>query len=95
MSFYEEYEPYEIISGDGGPCPICGVSGGNCRGEADSADQIRFIPKVPLNDPFATFIVPHRIYEDVVEGKKVIKKLVYAKGARIRPEEARRLGLIP
>ena len=95
MSFFEEYQEYEIISNDGSNCIVCGAPGGNCRGEIDSADQIRFVPKKITNDPFATFLVPERIYEEHVEGSKVVKTLVYAKGARIRPEEAKRLGLIP
>ena len=95
MSYFDEAEPYEIVSHDGGPCPVCGVSGGNCKGEADSADQIRFIPKVPLDDPFATFTVPERIYEEHQEGGRTVRSLLHAKGSRIRPEEAKRLGLMP
>jgi hypothetical protein len=95
MSFYEESQSYEILSHDGGPCIVCGTSGGNCRGEINSVDQIRFVPKALANDPFATFIVPERIYEEYFDGSKVVKKLIYPKGARIRPDEARRLGLLP
>jgi hypothetical protein len=95
MSFFEEYEPYEIVSNDSGYCIVCGMPGGNCKGEANSADQIRFIPNKSLNDPLATFSVPERIYEESYDGSKKVKKLLYPKGAKIRPDEARRLGLIP
>lgn len=95
MSFYEEYPEYEFAENADGSCIVCGAPNGSCKGESASLDQIRFIPKVSLNDPFATFIVPERIYEESFDGKKVVKKLIYPKGAKIRVDEAKRLGLIP
>lgn len=58
--------------------------------------NIKFLPPKKANDPGATFTVPERIYEETTSASgKTSRKLIYAKGDRIRPSEARRLGLVP
>jgi len=92
--FYASQPPdIEILSSHGEDCPICGAAGSNCAGEFD-ADTIVFVPTQPVNDPLATFTVAERIFSEEKVGSRTVRKLLYAKGARIRPEEARRLGLL-
>lgn len=95
MSFFNEAQSYELVSADGESCIVCGARGTNCVGESHSSDQIRFIPNVPVDDPFATFTVPERIYVEETKGKRTVRTLLYPKGARIRPEVAKKLGLMP
>lgn len=76
-------------------CPVCGAINGTCRGNG-STHSAKLIPPKPKDDPSATFTVPERIYETKVGANgRTYKKLIYPKGARIRPQEAKRLGLIP
>ena len=83
-----------FLSADRGPCMVCGAPSGDCKGDAEYHGQINFIPMKP-DDPRATFRVPRRIYEEVeVNGRKRMK-LLYAQGAAITPEEAKRIGLLP
>lgn len=85
----------EFLENEDGPCPVCGVAGSNCKGEGNEYDGIQFLPPIIGEDPLATFTVPHRIYEETQVGSRTVKKLLHPKGARIRPEEAKRLGLLP
>lgn len=93
MGFYSSSKGYEIVPFDGGPCAVCGAAGGNCKGDSDFHGAAQFLPP-KKDDPLATFTVPERIYiEETVNGR-TRKKLLYPEGARIRPEEAQRLGLM-
>lgn len=93
MAFFSSKKGVEIAPFDGGPCAVCGASGGNCKGDSNFGGAIQLQPH-KKDDPLATFIVPRRIYAtEVVNGRKR-RQLLYAEGARIRPEEARRLGLL-
>lgn len=93
MAFFSSKKGVEIVPFDGGPCPVCGTSGGNCKGDSNFGGSIQIQP-AKKDDPLATFIVPRRIYaHELVNGKKR-SRLLYAEGARIRPEEAKRLGLL-
>ncbi len=77
-----------------GKCPVCGTAGGNCKGETGYHGSVNIIAKKE-NDPRATFRVPRRVYKEVeVNGRKV-SQLLYAVGAAITPEEAKRLGFLP
>lgn len=76
-------------------CPICGASGTGCAGEKDYEGGLRIFPPHRKDDPLATFVVQERVFEEVTIGKRKVRKLLYGKGARIRPEEAKRLGLYP
>jgi hypothetical protein len=89
----DDYE-VEFVAASAGPCPVCGAAGGNCRGDSEFHGTINIFPS-QRNDPRATFRVPHRIYEEVQVGSRTVKKLLYAKGDRITPAEAKRLGLLP
>jgi hypothetical protein len=83
-----------VLKADRQDCPVCGGKHGDCVGDSKYFGGINFIPKRP-DDPTATFIVPKRIYHEVdINGKKV-RRLLYAKGARVTPAEAQRLGLLP
>lgn len=93
--FYEPQREIEIVSSGGTACPVCGESGTNCKGESDYQGSVNFLPTRPQDDPQATYTVPRRIYTTTVVGTRTVEKLLYSKGARIRPEEARRLGLLP
>lgn len=93
MGFFSSKKGWEVVEFDGGPCPVCGESGGNCKGESEFAGSIQIAPPVK-DDPFATFTVPERIYIEEESGSKTVKRLLYPQGARIRPEEAKRLGLM-
>ena len=100
MSFYESApDDYEIANFEPGRCPVCGADGSNCKSEHEDKyleKGILFSPQAPKGeDPLATFIVPERIYESNMVGSREVKRLLYPKGARIRPEEAKRLGLLP
>lgn len=83
-----------VVSSGGESCPVCGETGTNCRGEYDYDGAIQFIPPKPSDDPGATFTVPHRVFSETTVGKRTVRKLLYPVGARIRPAEARRLGLL-
>lgn len=91
--FYEPSRDIEVVSSFG-DCPVCGEGGTNCKGESHYDGSVNFLPARPLNDPHATYTVPRRIYTEITVGSRVVQKLLYGKGARIRPEEARRLGLL-
>lgn len=97
MTFYDPADDIEFAENVDGFCPVCGAEGNNCTGgEASMYDSVvTFVPPKPLNDPLATFIVPERIYEETVVGTRTVRKLLYPAGAKIRPEEAKRLGLLP
>ena len=100
MSFYEgTSDDYEIADFEPGRCPVCGVEGSNCKSEHEDnylEKGVLFTPPEPKgDDPLATFIVPERIYESRMVGSREVKRLLHPKGARIRPEEAKRLGLLP
>ena len=84
----------EFYPAERGNCAVCGAPGGNCVGETDYHGSINILPK-KRKDPRATFRVPHRIYVEETAGSKTVKKLLYAKGDAITPDEAKRLGLIP
>lgn len=84
----------EIVPFEGGPCPVCGALDGTCKGESDVDGMVQFVPPKG-DDPFATFRVPERVYEEYDRGNgRKGRRLLYAKGTRIRPEEAKRLGLM-
>lgn len=91
--FYDLSREIEVIS-DYGDCPVCGSQHSSCTGNSEYDGAIMFGPPKPINDPAATFIVPERIFETKVIGKRKAKVLLYGKGAKIRPEEARRIGLL-
>lgn len=91
--FYDLSNDIEIIS-DWDDCPVCGAEHTSCTGTTSYDGVIMFAQPKPVNDPAATFIVPERIFETKTVGKRTVKTLVYSKGAKIRPEEARRLGLL-
>lgn len=93
--FYEPVRDVEVVSSFGQSCPVCGESGTNCKGETDYSGSVNFLPPRPLDDAQATYTVPHRIYVTTLVGTRKVQKLLHGKGARIRPEEARRLGLLP
>jgi len=93
MSF--DLNNIDFIENDGSDCPVCGAKGGNCAGEESGFHQVRFLSSLPSEDPLATFSVPERIYEEVQQGSRVVRRLKYSKGARIRPAEAKTLGLLP
>lgn len=83
-----------ILSADRLKCPVCGSAHGDCTGDTKYQGGINFIAKKE-NDPRATFRVPKRIYEETTVNGRKRRKLLYAKGAAITPEEAKRLGLLP
>lgn len=87
---------YQItfLEAEWGPCPVCGEKGGNCRGESTYSGSITFEPPAREN-PYATFTVADRIYEEVKENGRVVRRLLYPVGARITAEEAKRLELMP
>ena len=100
MVFYRgEEDDYEIADFEPGRCPVCGVEGSNCKSEHEQEylnKSILFAPQSPREeDPLATFIVPERVYQTSIVGSREVKRLLYPKGARIRPEEAKRLGFLP
>lgn len=84
----------EVLHADRKDCPVCGTRHGDCTGDSRYMGAINFIPK-KLDDPRATFSVPKRIYENVELNGKTVRRLLYPVGARITPEEAKRLGLMP
>lgn len=95
MGFYSEPEAPQMTMefAEAGPCPVCGDPTGNCKGESGFSGAIQISPPA-LPDPFATFTVPDRVYvKETIKGR-TRKKLLYAKGDRIRTEEAKRLGLL-
>lgn len=94
MGFYSERKTERVMDfAEAGPCPVCGDPSGNCKGDSEFSGAIQFTPPAK-EDPFATFTVPERIYEKEIVNGRTRKKLIYAKGDRIRPEEAKRLGLM-
>jgi hypothetical protein len=93
MPFYSAPKSVEIAAFDGGPCPVCGAAGGNCKGESDFEGAAQILPP-KKDDPFATFTVSERVYAHVTVNGRTRRKLLYPQGARIRPEEAKRLGLM-
>ena len=94
MSFYPEPTDTEVSSLEDGPCPVCGAPNRTCAGP-DCAMVVAFTPSQPHDDPLAPFFVRNSIYPEFQLGICLVKKLLYPKGALIRPEEAKRLGLIP
>lgn len=95
MGFYSSGDNIEVAKFEEGPCPVCGSSDNTCKGKHGGKGKIQFISPRSLDDPLATFTVPERIYEETQVGSRTVKKLLYPKGAKIRPEEAKRLGLLP
>lgn len=94
MGFYSERKVEQVMEfAEAGPCIVCGDPSGNCKGDSDFAGAIQITPP-GKEDPFATFSVPERVYEKEVVNGRTRKKLIHAKGDRIRPEEAKRLGLM-
>lgn len=94
MGFYSERKISEDVTfTEGGPCPVCGDASGNCKGDSSFEGAIQIAPP-EKEDPFATFTVPERVYDVEVTNGRTRKKLIHAKGDRIRPEEAKRLGLL-
>lgn len=91
--FYRPSESSEDIDisfdEGGGACPICKTEDGACVGNTRHSLSARFLPK-KQDDFLATFIVPERVYE----GTGKAKRLLYPAGAKIRVEEAKRLGII-
>ena len=85
--FYNQIDDIEYVS-EQGDCPVCGASNYACKGNSQFEGTIAMAPPKG-NDPLATFIVPHRIYVTVQDGSKTFRKLLHAKGAKIRPEDAR------
>lgn len=87
---------YQItfLEAEAGPCPVCGEPNGNCRGESTYSGSVTFEPPTREN-PGATFTVANRVYEEVKEHGRVVKRLLYPIGARITPDEAKRLELMP
>jgi hypothetical protein len=77
-----------------GNCPVCGEPGGNCVGETKYNGSIIFEPP-KKSDPRATFVVPERVYEEVMMGNRATQRLLYSRGDRITPHEAKRLGFLP
>lgn len=73
-------------------CIVCGAANGTCTGESGFDHMIVLDKEKP--DPRATFIVPERVFEETQVGSRLIRKLLYPKGARITPEEAYRCGFI-
>lgn len=97
MGFYQGSESpatVTILSADRQNCPVCGGKNGDCVGDSRYSGSMTFVPKRP-DDPRATFSVPKRIYENVDVNGKSVRRLLYPVGARITPEEAQRLGLLP
>lgn len=94
MGFYSERKAEQVMEfAEAGPCIVCGDPSGNCKGDSEFAGAIQITPPAK-DDPFATFTVPERVYsEETVKGR-TRRKLLYAKGDRIRIEEAKRLGLL-
>lgn len=94
MGFYSEQKTQRVMDfAEAGPCPVCGDPTGNCKGDSEFAGAIQITPPAK-DDPFATFTVPERVYSEEVVNGRTRKKLLYAKGDRIRTEEAKRLGLL-
>lgn len=84
----------EILYANRSPCPVCAHPTGDCVGHDPGIESsVTFTRKVV--DPNATFTVPERVYETILQGKRRTRRLVYAPGDRITPTEARRLGLMP
>ncbi len=95
MSFFGSQQGnVTILRADRQNCPVCGGKYGDCTGESRYHGAMTFIPK-KLDDPRATFTIPKRTYETVEVNGKQVRKLLYAKGARVTPEEAQRLGFMP
>lgn len=76
-------------------CPVCGELDATCVGEYPFSGGILFDDEPPRDNPAATFIVPRRIWVEEQVGTRSVKRLKYPVGARITPEEARSLGLLP
>lgn len=81
------------ISYEDGDCPVCGAEHFTCKGENEFSGTISMFES-KKDDPLATFIVKDRVYETYTENGRTYRKLKYPKGARIRPEEARSMGLL-
>lgn len=94
MSFYA-IEDIEFSAAEPGACPVCRHPTGDCVGDSHYKGAAFFKPKRPP-DPGETFSLPERVYEDVVNPKtgKTTKRLLYARGTRVRPSEAKRLGFL-
>ncbi len=76
-----------------GDCPVCGSPGGHCTGDSTFDHMVTFETRKPPG-PDATFIVDQRIFAEQQQGSRTVRKLLYAVGDRITPEEAKRVGLI-
>lgn len=91
--------PYTIeFSGlDRSPCPVCRNSTGDCVGDEHDPNSFHMMEfkQAEKPDPAATFIVQARVFTEQQVGKRTVRELLYAVGDRIRPEEAKRVGLIP
>lgn len=94
MGFYA-LEDIEFSVAELGPCPVCHHPTGDCVGDSHYQGAAFFKPK-RKPDPGETFILPERVYEETENPKtgKVTKKLLYARGTRVRPSEAKRLGFL-
>jgi hypothetical protein len=92
MSFYS-LEDAEMSSVEIGPCPVCKHPTGDCIGDSHFNGGVMFKPK-RKPDPAETFSLPERVYEEYEDKGKMKKRLLYAKGTRVRPAEARRLGFL-
>lgn len=94
MSFYSlADQDIDFLPAEEGGCPVCKDSTGNCTGDSEYHGAVFFKPP-RRPDPAETFSLPERVYEEVVENGKKVKRLLYAKGTRVRPAEAKRLGFL-
>lgn len=89
---YPEYRKIEYSGYEGGDCPVCGATGGNCKGSSNFDPGMVFLPP-KKDDPRETFRVQERVYVEEKVGTRTIRKLLYSPGDKITPEEARRVGL--
>lgn len=76
-------------------CIVCGELYCACRGDGTYDVGFNFEPAKPIDDPAATFVVKNRVYVKRWINGTETKTLLHGVGSRIRPDEAKRLGLIP